>query len=1011
MQTIRVDRASRKGTLAFRCPRLLALILGLGAMGFTSTLQATVTVDTLGGGPRDGHPAPAGYTDGSTFSVSQFNNPFSSALDSQTNLFIADKANNAVRQVTKIGNSASSQTLTYIGSLSQPIGVAVDRNDALYVLTQGDSKIRKYNKFKNAIYTNTLPSTPTAFTVADDANTNIFVTLLNGNVIRVTQTGVITTNATGFNGPKGIAILPNGMLAVSDTLNHAIRLINTNSGAVTLLTGGNGAGWVDGDTNFVQLNQPHGLAASADGRLAVADRLNHRVRLVETNGTVSTIYGVPSEEWFQPYPGWEDGEAPFVAAGRDPVSISISSGGLLFVTELFYHTLRSVSGTGLSTAPLTNSAALTNPPPPTFSQMCGYYPQCQTITVTNGAGTVFYTSDGTEPTTNSLAVATTNGVGVFQWCNSLRDLTSLRLKNFNGTNSSVTVSGQSCSANQIGFARDVVSGIGSTAVIPIVMNLQSNQTLRSLQFRVEVTPTGGNPNMISSGFAVLPSSSNDFVNFVGASEGNVPASFGITPYTSGNTRGMVISAIGAGTGFFVQNFAVAALLAVPIPAAASAGQTYRLDISYTSGTSDGVQATVPLTNMVSRTILVENLPYLVGDSSFGNWYGAGEFGNGKLDNSDVNNAKYASLGIRVPYKFTDVYNTMDAWPPDNAGQTGNAVIDFRDWQTILDRSLGQDVNNWLRFWSVGGTRSHQPITIATSFAPAAAPKTKSPGKSLPPPGLVWLRNAVIGAGTLGNLLPSGNYALPVYVNVLPGYNLSGLQFRATLLPVGNAPTPGQIQFATAPGLVTAQTLAGLAPNDIACTWSLKSFLPSLQNSNLLGYINFQVPPSAQAGHGYTLHLSYVDGGPDLNTEYQLESLSGSAWVLSQPPQPSEIVSDEWKTHFFGSVTNLLATNTGDADGDGVPNWQEYLAGTDPTNAISRLQFTALQWSPNGGAPTLALSWLTAPGKSYVLESNPTLTGGNWTAVATNTLGDGYLRAFTRTNLISNAQFYRIRLQP
>lgn len=122
-----------------------------------------------------------------------------------------------------------------------------------------------------------------------------------------------------------------------------------------------------------------------------------------------------------------------------------------------------------------------------------------------------------------------------------------------------------------------------------------------------------------------------------------------------------------------------------------------------------------------------------------------------------------------------------------------------------------------------------------------------------------------------------------------------------------------------------------------------------------------------------------------------------------------MTSDEWKIHFFGSVTNGLAGDNVDADGDGVPNWQEYLAGTDPTNPNSVFKFSSAGFSTNG-TPGVALNWLTAPAKTYVLESTPALGGTGWTAISTNT-GDGYNYQFIQTKYNGTAKFFRILLQP
>ena len=113
--------------------------------------------------------------------------------------------------------------------------------------------------------------------------------------------------------------------------------------------------------------------------------------------------------------------------------------------------------------------------------------------------------------------------------------------------------------------------------------------------------------------------------------------------------------------------------------------------------------------------------------------------------------------------------------------------------------------------------------------------------------------------------------------------------------------------------------------------------------------------------------------------------------------------------FFGSLTNALAQDNADPDGDGLPNWQEYLAGTNPTNALSALQFLSAGLVP-GGAQNLHLSWQTAPGRRYVLESSPAPGGNDWTPVNTN-LGDGSVFQVFLTNHPGNARFYRILIQP
>jgi hypothetical protein len=193
-----------------------------------------------------------------------------------------------------------------------------------------------------------------------------------------------------------------------------------------------------------------------------------------------------------------------------------------------------------------------------------------------------------------------------------------------------------------------------------------------------------------------------------------------------------------------------------------------------------------------------------------------------------------------------------------------------------------------------------------------------------------------------------------------------------------------------------------------CAWSLtEPFTPAIQGSNALGWISFQVPVTASAGQSYTLRFLGVDGSPDLNTTYQLESVPGTAWVASAALAPPQIASDEWRMNFFGSLTNAAAQDNADPDGDGMPNWQEYLAGTNPTNALSTLRFLNPGFV-SGPAQNISLSWPTAPGRMYVLESSATPGGNTWTPVNTN-LGDGNDFQVILTNHPGSARFYRIQL--
>ena len=51
------------------------------------------------------------------------------------------------------------------------------------------------------------------------------------------------------------------------------------------------------------------------------------------------------------------------------------------------------------------------------------------------------------------------------------------------------------------------------------------------------------------------------------------------------------------------------------------------------------------------------------------------------------------------------------------------------------------------------------------------------------------------------------------------------------------------------------------------------------------------------------------------------------------------ISDSWERYYFGSATTNRTQFT-DSDGDGMSDYAEFIAGTNPTNAASKLVFLA-----------------------------------------------------------------------
>jgi autotransporter-associated beta strand protein len=121
--------------------------------------------------------------------------------------------------------------------------------------------------------------------------------------------------------------------------------------------------------------------------------------------------------------------------------------------------------------------------------------------------------------------------------------------------------------------------------------------------------------------------------------------------------------------------------------------------------------------------------------------------------------------------------------------------------------------------------------------------------------------------------------------------------------------------------------------------------------------------------------------------------------------------EQWQIQNFGSTTPADAQADVDKDGDGVTNYREYLAGTDPNLSSSVLAITHTQSSLHDG---FRVTWQSVPGKTYRVAHAPSL-GHVWLTNLPNSL----LTSTGQTTLIyvddtanpATNRLYRINLLP
>ena len=120
--------------------------------------------------------------------------------------------------------------------------------------------------------------------------------------------------------------------------------------------------------------------------------------------------------------------------------------------------------------------------------------------------------------------------------------------------------------------------------------------------------------------------------------------------------------------------------------------------------------------------------------------------------------------------------------------------------------------------------------------------------------------------------------------------------------------------------------------------------------------------------------------------------------------PTSIISYAWLQQY--GFPQDGSADSADPDGDGMNNWQEWRAGTIPTNAASMLQML----TPSIGSAGITLTWQSQTNITYFLQRSPAL-GAPFSTIRSNLLGQGGTTSYTDTNGISAGPcLYRVGVQ-
>lgn len=142
------------------------------------------------------------------------------------------------------------------------------------------------------------------------------------------EAGFVDGSDARFNKPIRLAPFGPGKVVVADINNHAIRTVSIDGEVETISGGPDKKGHQDGPAAEARFDSPHGVAVAPDGRIAVAGASSHTIRLltrVSDGYQVTTLAGVAGQS------GLNDGPANEALFNSPHAVVWDSEGGLLVV--------------------------------------------------------------------------------------------------------------------------------------------------------------------------------------------------------------------------------------------------------------------------------------------------------------------------------------------------------------------------------------------------------------------------------------------------------------------------------------------------------------------------------------------------------------------------------------------------------------------------------------------------------------------------------------------------------
>jgi len=319
----------------------------------------------------------AGNADG-TGTAARFNIPIGVAVDSATNVYVADFSNDTIRKITPAGVVTTLAGLAgspgradgthSVARFNGPCGPAVDSAGNVYVADWGNNTIRKVTP--EGVVTTLAGQAGVAGNgngrtgqfnypngIALDSAGNVYVADTgNGAIRKVTPTGYVTTLASGFAGPTGAAVDGATNVYVADYDGNAIWKV-TSAGGTRIIAGASGVpGSADGMNSAARFYSPRGVTVDGATNVYVADSGNNTIRKLtptEGNWAVTTLAGSPISG------GSADGTGS-AAQFITPSGVAVDSAGNVYVANSNDDTILKGFPAGSIPPPVLQAASLSS---------------------------------------------------------------------------------------------------------------------------------------------------------------------------------------------------------------------------------------------------------------------------------------------------------------------------------------------------------------------------------------------------------------------------------------------------------------------------------------------------------------------------------------------------------------------------------------------------------------------------------------------------------------------------